>query len=241
VNIYLKKIIELSEIDNEISNFEPRIEAVKKSYENINDGKEAILKEIKTLNGNASDTKKKIASCEKEIANARKKQKDNETKLKTVTKEKEITALSVESNMQKTTIEFNNDEIVKLGKIVEKFEEQIKKKEEELNLFEDKTVSAEQEMENKLRDLANEEQKIRSERIEMIANIKEKKLITFYDKIRRWAGETTVVPVKKGACFGCFIKLADQKYLEVIQGEEIITCPNCGRILYLENEELEKN
>ena len=67
-------------------------------------------------------------------------------------------------------------------------------------------------------------------------------IIVFYEKIRRWAGNTTVVPVKKQACYGCYMKLNDHTYASVIRNEEITTCPHCGRILYLEKvEEVEES
>lgn len=38
-----------------------------------------------------------------------------------------------------------------------------------------------------------------------------------------------IAPVEKDFCFGCFQKLPTQL---LTRSEEIITCPNCGRILY---------
>ena len=63
------------------------------------------------------------------------------------------------------------------------------------------------------------------------------KILTFYEKIRKWAGNTTVVPVRKQACYGCFMRINDKTYADAIKGEEIITCPHCGRVLYIETEE----
>jgi len=65
----------------------------------------------------------------------------------------------------------------------------------------------------------------------------DKKIYSFYGKIRRWAKKTTVVPAKDGACYGCHMKLNDQTYLEILKSEDIITCPNCGRLLYFLPEE----
>lgn len=38
-----------------------------------------------------------------------------------------------------------------------------------------------------------------------------------------------IAPVEKGFCFGCFQKLPTQL---LTRQEEIVSCPNCGRILY---------
>jgi len=60
-------------------------------------------------------------------------------------------------------------------------------------------------------------------------------VLAFYEKIRVWAGNTAVVPVKKQACYGCYMKLNDKTYSEVIKADEIVNCPHCGRILYIES------
>ena len=65
------------------------------------------------------------------------------------------------------------------------------------------------------------------------------KILTFYQKIRKWAENTTVVPVRKQACYGCFMRVNDKTYASVIKQDDIITCPHCGRILYKELDAVE--
>ena len=67
------------------------------------------------------------------------------------------------------------------------------------------------------------------------------KILSFYQKIRKWAKNTAVVPVRKQACYGCFMKIYDKTYLAILKSEEIVTCPHCGRILYKEPETAGKN
>ena len=38
---------------------------------------------------------------------------------------------------------------------------------------------------------------------------------------------------------GCYMKINDKTYADVIKAEEITTCPHCGRVLYIETEETE--
>jgi hypothetical protein len=65
------------------------------------------------------------------------------------------------------------------------------------------------------------------------------KILSFYEKIRIWARNTAVVPVRKQACYGCYMKLNESTYATVIKSEEIITCPHCGRIMYIEPQTAE--
>ena len=62
----------------------------------------------------------------------------------------------------------------------------------------------------------------------------DKKILAFYEKIRNWAGNTAVIKVKNQACYGCYMKINDKAYSDLITGEDIVTCPHCGRVLYIE-------
>jgi len=55
---------------------------------------------------------------------------------------------------------------------------------------------------------------------------------TRYQRIRKQKGETSVVGVERCVCGGCHMKLPAQVVLSCQQQQEIVCCPNCGRILY---------
>lgn len=61
-------------------------------------------------------------------------------------------------------------------------------------------------------------------------------MLSFYEKIKNWAKNTAVVPVKKQACYGCFMRIDDTTYNKILKDDEINTCPHCGRIVYKEQE-----
>jgi predicted nucleic acid-binding Zn-ribbon protein len=53
-----------------------------------------------------------------------------------------------------------------------------------------------------------------------------------YDRLVRNKGDNVVVGVQHGVCNGCHMRLPAQ-ILVTCQGQsELVTCPNCGRILY---------
>jgi predicted nucleic acid-binding Zn-ribbon protein len=53
-----------------------------------------------------------------------------------------------------------------------------------------------------------------------------------YVRLRKQRGATTVVGIDRGICGGCHMKLPMQIVLSCQAQQEIISCPNCGRILY---------
>ena len=57
-----------------------------------------------------------------------------------------------------------------------------------------------------------------------------------YIRLRRSKGATTVVGVTHSVCGGCHVKLPMQVVISCQAQQEIVTCPNCGRILYFTSE-----
>lgn len=55
-----------------------------------------------------------------------------------------------------------------------------------------------------------------------------KELADTYERLKK-RYPRAVAPVENGFCFGCFQKLPTEM---TTKKEEILTCPNCGRILY---------
>jgi len=53
-----------------------------------------------------------------------------------------------------------------------------------------------------------------------------------YERLVRSKGENVVVGVQHGVCGGCHMKLPPQLIVLCQAGKEIVTCSNCGRILY---------
>ena len=74
---------------------------------------------------------------------------------------------------------------------------------------------------------------------EVIAKNIDNKIIIFYEKIRKWAKDSSIVPIKKQACSGCFIRINDRIFVDLFKADAITTCPHCGRILYLDKAEME--
>ena len=113
--------------------------------------------------------------------------------------------------------------------------EEIKK---EIEQLEAEIIIVQTEIQSKLDILEDQKQAIFESRDKLIKEM-DQNIYKFYEKIKKWAGNTAVSPVKKQACMGCFMKINEKTYADVIKAEEIVTCPHCGRVLYIENEETE--
>jgi uncharacterized protein len=75
-----------------------------------------------------------------------------------------------------------------------------------------------------------EELKYTHQRQKLLARIQKADLAA-YERIRKAKKGKAIVPVKRGACGGCFARVPPQKMLELRQNKRLYTCEHCGRIL----------
>ncbi|EMV9673446.1 zinc ribbon domain-containing protein [Campylobacter coli] len=236
MNKYLEQLVLLSKIDQEIDSFEPKMESIGKT---LKDAENKIAKfnvELNNLENEIQDVENQKVQNNAHISEFSAKIKELSKKSGAVKTEKEANALKIEEDIAKEQLDAANDEIVRLDKILENkelFKKELleERTKEEQNLDEIK-VSISSQMDG----LEKERMNVYTKKTKLVAEMNQK-VLSFYEKIRKWAKNTAVVPVKKQACYGCFMKIYDKTYLSVIKGEEIITCPHCGRILYKEQED----
>jgi predicted nucleic acid-binding Zn-ribbon protein len=53
-----------------------------------------------------------------------------------------------------------------------------------------------------------------------------------YERLLKQRGEKVMVGIDRGVCGGCHMKLPPQNLISCQSDEEIVSCPNCGRLLY---------
>ncbi|HED6831884.1 TPA: zinc ribbon domain-containing protein [Campylobacter coli] len=236
MNKYLEQLVLLSKIDQEIDSFEPKMESISKTLKDAENKIANFNVELNNLENEIQDVENQKVQNNAHISEFSAKIKELSKKSGAVKTEKEANALKIEEDIAKEQLDAANDEIVRLDKILENkelFKKELleEKSKEEQNLDEIK-VSISSQMD----DLEKERMNVYAKKTKLVAEMNQK-VLSFYEKIRKWAKNTAVVPVKKQACYGCFMKIYDKTYLSVIKGEEIITCPHCGRILYKEQED----
>jgi len=233
LNKHLNELIELSKNDQAIDSYTPQLEAADKKLARVEKKITAAQGELDALNASIADNDAKVKTFEEQLTLLNEQLTSNAKKSKDITTEKEMKALSLEEDIAKEKMTFANEEIERLQGINETKTSLLEEASENVATLTvtfdeiNKEVSAEKSKIEKIKGA------LFVKREELSRNI-EQKVLAFYEKIRIWAGNTAVVPVKKQACYGCYMKLNDKTYSEVIKADEICNCPHCGRILYIE-------
>ena len=145
-----------------------------------------------------------------------------------------------------------NDEFQAIGHEIERYENEIRKLEdEELELMEqadklkaeigaeEKKAAATKEsisrqmtdLQDKSKTLESRFQELTKEHTELAAKIDED-LLSRFDRLFASKGDAAVVALEHDVCTGCHMKVTPATAMQVKAGREIVSCENCGRILY---------
>ena len=145
-----------------------------------------------------------------------------------------------------------NDEFQAMGHEIERYENEIRKiEDEELELMEqaektknqlegeEKKAAATKEsisrqmkdLEEKSRTLEARLQEVTAQRAELAAKIDED-LLNRFDRLFASKGDAAVVALEHEVCTGCHMKVTTATSVHVKAGKEIVSCEQCGRILY---------
>jgi uncharacterized protein len=146
-----------------------------------------------------------------------------------------------------------NDEFQAIGHEIERYENEIRKLEDqELELMieadklkaeieaADKTARATKDsvsrqltdLETKTKALETQKRDLEKDREALAAQI-DADLLDQFERLFNSKGDAAVVAVEHGVCTGCHMKVTTATASRVKAGKEVVSCENCGRILYL--------
>lgn len=145
-----------------------------------------------------------------------------------------------------------NDEFQAIGHEIERYENEIRKiEDEELELMmeadklkaelgaeEKKAATVKESITRQTKDLESKSTTLESrleeltkERAEIAGKIDED-LLGRFERLFKSKGDAGIVALEREVCTGCHMKVTTQTAHRVKAGKEIVSCENCGRILY---------
>ena len=146
-----------------------------------------------------------------------------------------------------------NDEFQAIGHEIERYENEIRRLEdEELEvMLQADTIKAELEaaekaaratkesisrqlsdLETKSKTLESRQEELAKEREELAGKV-DGDLLGRFERLFNSKGDAAIVAIEHGVCTGCHMKVTTATAAGVKAGKEIVSCEQCGRILYL--------
>lgn len=231
MNKHLEQLVKLSQFDKDIVNFEPQIKNEEEKLKVFTKVVDSLTKDVEKLYQIIDETKNKRIKNDIHLKELSDKLEEIAGKHKLAKNEKEVKALQLEEEIAKEQVNFANEEIVRLDSVITSKTTELEEIKAQLVEEEESVRELKEAIDANIAKLEDSRNGKYEEKSILISTV-DSKVLAFYEKIKRWANESAVVPVKKQACYGCHIRLNDRFYSEFILSDEIMTCPHCGRIIY---------
>ena len=228
----LQKLIALQNLDTTIRKLEKDLEAIPQRRAEIEKEFDQRAFEIKALETRRDEAKHTRARLENDVTEQKGKVERAERNLMSSKKQDEYTAAIREADSARKQISTLETQILETLEILEQAEAALKERAEEivsLNSDREARLSAfDGETQSQSANLA----KAKGEREQVAAELP-KPLSAQYNRISAKIRDgVAVAEARNRSCTACFISLRPQVMAEVRRGDEVITCDNCGRILY---------
>jgi predicted nucleic acid-binding Zn-ribbon protein len=232
VKAELEKLIALQNLDTTIRKLEKELEAIPQRRAEIEGEFDQRAFEIRGLENRRDEAKHARARLENEAMVERGRAERAERNLMSSKKQDEYTAAIREADAARKQISTLETQILEQMESLEQAEAALSERAEEIA-----TLNSDREARLKAFDEVTTRQSeqlvvARKERDQVFANLP-KAMSTMYSRISaRIRDGVAVAEARNRSCTACFMSLRPQVMAEIRRGEEILTCDNCGRILY---------
>lgn len=229
----LRALLELQKTDqdlHELEQFKVDIPNQLETMKTVQSEAESRLGDQETK---VEDIDKDRRRHERDLQAAQEQVKKYQGQLYSVKTNKEYDALQMEIQAQKNRISELEDAILQLISEAEAEQETLGTMRGETETLVERFGEERTALESRL-SAVDEDVAVKMDERKRMAMRVENRVLKVYDRIRRNLRGMTVVPVKKGACSGCFYVIPLQVVMQIRQGHRLVSCESCGRILILE-------
>ncbi len=237
----LEALTKLQNIDNEIAEIIKVRGALPEEVMDLEDEIAGYQTRADKQNQELADLEQSITTNKGSIKDAEKLIKKYEDQQMNVRNNREFDAISKEIELQQLEIQILEKRIKEAYAKIEDKKVEIEKTEEILSERSKDLDTKKKELDTITAESEGDEEKLLKEREKASKSIEER-LLNSYNKLRKnMRNGLAVVPVKRGACGGCFNVVPPQKQAEIREKKKLIVCEHCGRVLAdVEDEVLEE-
>jgi len=232
VNDQLKALVELQVVDTKIGGLEALLAKVPDELAAIRATVQKAQTTLENLRTAVENAKKEIRTKEKELEYLGAQRAKCEAKLYEVKTNKEYSAVLAEIEQFKTQQGKIEEEILTLMERQERMSRDQHDTLARLNVRQEEARREEAEVSRRSSEYQVELEAVRSERAQLVRGVPADLLASYGRLLRRHHGLAVVQVSANATCSGCYVALTPQRFQEVRQQTQILTCESCGRFLY---------
>jgi predicted nucleic acid-binding Zn-ribbon protein len=232
VKAELQKLVALQNLDTSIRKLEKDLEAIPERRAEIEREFDQRAFEIRALEVRRDEAKHTRARLENEVVEQRGRAERAERNLMSSKKQDEYTAAIREADAARKQISALETQILEQMENLEQAETDLKERADEITSLNSDREARLKTFDEETRIQSEQLLIARTERDRLFANLP-KPMSALYARISaRIRDGIAVAEARNRSCTACFMSLRPQVMTEVRRGAEVITCDNCGRILY---------
>jgi len=231
LNPGLKTVIELQQLDGEIAEISAQIDLLPKEVQQLETQLHEFIHAHDERQQRLAKNQKERKDLEAEIQAIRAKISKHKDQLYEVKTNEQYKAMLKEIEGEESKVRGFEDQILEKMVEAEDLEEHIRDAAARLD-SEKARVAEEVRQLQSLRQVDVEKRDELQARRDADAASIEPALLAQYERLRRGKRGQAVAAVRSGLCAACNVMLRPQLFNEVRSNESIMTCENCGRILY---------
>lgn len=229
----IKQLVVLQTVDSEMIGLEHVLEEVPKKLQELQEKKEYLQEQQNIIQEKINVLMEQKNRLEFEIENDTQKIKKSKNKLLLVENTKEYHAMVREM-----------DNLEKMNRLRDEEKNNLQA---DLSDLEGRKDSLQKDIDELASTISTQQATLDSEmagnhsRLKVLNKDKAKAsqavpapILTRYNFIRDRIPNPVIVPVSEGICQGCRIAIPPQAFIDLQKGEQILSCPNCQRIIYWE-------
>ena len=234
MSLYIKQIeqlILLQQIDDEIIQLEKVLDEAPKKVSAIEERLEVQRNQKNELLDKISMLEQQQKRLNQEIEDDNSKIKKSKNKLMMVENSREYHAMMREMDNLEKTNRMREEEKLALeedlemqNKLLESVDSEIERMESELSEMQENLKVQMDEAKQRLEELEAKREKAKEDI--------PKPILGRYEFIRSRLSNPVIVSVEEGICTGCHISIPPQVFIELQKGEQIMSCPNCQRLIF---------
>lgn len=184
--------------------------------------------ELQALATRQRDLETRLAANETKL-------KDRRMRITRIRNEKELGLAKREVDILKDETSTLETQLVEALEQVEASTAKVKSIEDEIAALEAAMATEAAELRGRIDQYANEMERERESRTELLATIPED-LRRRYEMIFSRRDGLAVAEIRDGTCQGCHMNVPPQLFNQIQRREQVILCPSCQRILYWRSE-----
>jgi predicted nucleic acid-binding Zn-ribbon protein len=228
----LQHLHDLQGLDSRIAGLEKKLEAIPVRLQAIRETQEQATAAVEAQRTRLAGARKELRAREKDLEQNASEKAKRDAKLYEVKTNKEYSAVLAEIETLKVEKGRVEEEILALMETQERMTREIAEAEGRLKRQTEEARAQQAAATEELRALEADVALVRAERESLAKDVPRDSMAQYSRLLKGRGGLAVAVVGANGICTGCRLTVTPQRFNELRQSTQILTCENCGRILY---------